>query len=327
MKDRPEGLEERDLLGALRAAWGIGVERLDYAPVGFGDYHWRADGRWFVTAADLARRIQPGADLARAMDTAYELRELEFVVPPLRTLGGATVEVVGGRYGVSVFPLLQGESGTFGQRLSTVEREQVLDLLAALHSAAPPACVPVRGPELTTRALLEEMLSGYGPAAGPYGEAARKLVKRNAKKLAHRLRDFDTLVARVTGKAVVTHGEPHPGNVVWVKGAPRLVDWDTVGLAVPERDLWLVAQGPEDLRRYAEATGREPDQHALELYRLRWALEDVAIYLDDFRHPHEDTADAQEGWAGLVGTVEWLVEMPPAPPGGAGPGDGTASAG
>lgn len=305
MKDLPEGLDERDLRLAL-GAWGIGAERLEYAPVGFGDYHWRVDGRWFVTAADLERRLQPEEELVRAMDTARALGELAFVVPPLPSAGGATVEV-SGRFGVSVFPLLDGVSGGFGDELDDLRRGQVLDLLAALHTATPPARTPVRGADLTTRASLESMLTEYGGAAGPYGEAARELVERCAPGLRRRLADFDTLLAKLDGEPVVTHGEPHPGNVMWVSGAPRLVDWDTVGLAVPERDLWLVARGPEDLRRYAEASGREPDGNALELYRLRWALEDVSIYLDDFTRPHGDTADARAGWAALKGTVDQLV--------------------
>ncbi|MFI6325956.1 phosphotransferase [Nonomuraea sp. NPDC050556] len=305
MKDLPEGLEERDLRLALDA-WGIGGELLEYAPVGFGDYHWRAGGRWFVTVADLERRLQPEAELVRAMDTAAALGDLEFVVPPLPSARGAAVEVCG-RFGVSVFPLLDGVSGGFGDELDDLRRGQVLDVLAALHTAVPPSGTPVRSADLTTRASLEAMLADYRGASGPYGEAARDLVERCAPGIRRRLRDFDTLLAGLDGSPVVTHGEPHPGNVMWVSGAPRLVDWDTVGLAVPERDLWLVARGAEDLRRYAEASGREPDGDALELYRLRWALEDVSIYLDDFTRPHGDTADARAGWEALEGTVEELV--------------------
>jgi spectinomycin phosphotransferase len=86
-----------------------------------------------------------------------------------------------------------------------------------------------------------------------------------------------------------------------------LVDWDTVGLAVPERDLWSVATGPDDLARYADASGHRPDPEALALYRLRWDLEEVAIYLGEFRSPHERTPDTELSWTGLTDSVQQLT--------------------
>ena len=75
-----------------------------------------------------------------------------------------------------------------------------------------------------------------------------------AGRLRERLADFDRRVDEASGAdLVVTHGEPHPGNLVMVEDSPVLVDWDTVGLAPPERDLWLVADGPDDLARYGGA--------------------------------------------------------------------------
>ncbi len=86
-----------------------------------------------------------------------------------------------------------------------------------------------------------------------------------------------------------------------------LVDWDTVGLAVPERDLWMVATEPDDLAGYAAAAGRRPDPSALALYRLRWDLEEVAIFVDLLRSPHDRTADAEQAWAGLTSSMERLT--------------------
>jgi spectinomycin phosphotransferase len=106
---------------------------------------------------------------------------------------------------------------------------------------------------------------------------------------------------------VVTHGEPHPGNLLRLPGGYLLVDWDTVGLAVPERDLWLVATESADLARYAAATGRTPDPAALAFYRLRWYLDDVAAFAGQFRSPHGRTADTRQSWEGLAWTVERLV--------------------
>ena len=60
MRDRPQDFDEAMLRPALKA-WGVDAATLEYAPVGFGDYHWVADGRggrWFVTVVDVRRRAK-----------------------------------------------------------------------------------------------------------------------------------------------------------------------------------------------------------------------------------------------------------------------------
>jgi spectinomycin phosphotransferase len=106
---------------------------------------------------------------------------------------------------------------------------------------------------------------------------------------------------------VLTHGEPHPGNLLRAGERRLLIDWDTVGMAVPERDLWLVARDEEDLARYTKATGRAVDHELLGLYRLRWALNDVAEFVEWFRSPHGRTADAEQSWDALTGTLAQLA--------------------
>ncbi|MGN9845576.1 phosphotransferase [Nonomuraea sp. H19] len=309
MRDRPEEFDQGLLRPALRE-WGIDADRLDYAPVGFGDYHWVADERWFVTVADVRRKSYD--ELGRAMDTAAALSEeagLDFVVAPLRAADGATLRRLDRhRYAMSVFPLLGGAAGHFGEEQAPDERAIVIDLLAELHRTPAPLSTPVRPVELANRAWLEDAIQETNRPwlGGPYAEPARELIAEHAGVLRRRLADLDRLADK-TGESVVTHGEPHPGNLLRAGERRLLVDWDTVGLAVPERDLWLVARDPADLARYADATGHTPDPTALELYRLRWALDDVAEFVAWFRSPHGRTPDAEQSWDGLSGTLEGLA--------------------
>jgi hypothetical protein len=43
VKDRPEGVSERELAQALADGWGITPVTMVYAPVGAGSYHWVVD--------------------------------------------------------------------------------------------------------------------------------------------------------------------------------------------------------------------------------------------------------------------------------------------
>jgi spectinomycin phosphotransferase len=92
-----------------------------------------------------------------------------------------------------------------------------------------------------------------------------------------------------------------------------LVDWDTTGLAPPERDLWHVLarldpDGARDVTAlYAERTGRPLQPAMVERYRLAWALADVAGFVDTLRHVEEETADTATAWNALVGTLAELA--------------------
>jgi spectinomycin phosphotransferase len=318
MRARPSDLDEERLLRAL-SAWGVGATSLEYAPVGFGDHHWIAVGdtgeKWFVTVADLELKGSPDPhaalrSLRGAMDTAAALRDeghVDFVVAPLRTAGGETVRPLGPRYAVSVFPFVDGFAGDFDRPWTARDRDAVLDLLAELHRQAPPASVPVLDLGLPMRGLLESALDGairweHGPFASP----ARALLSGHAPAIRRGLEEFDRLVEDCGSAPVLTHGEPHPGNVLRYEGRHLLIDWDTVGLAPPERDLWSVAESPEDLERYTEATGRKVSASALTLYRLRWDLEEVSSYVDWFRAPHDRSPNTEEAWQALLESVENL---------------------
>ncbi|WP_405791812.1 phosphotransferase enzyme family protein [Streptomyces sp. NBC_01506] len=328
MEERPAGIQDSDVRDALRG-WGIEPVTWEYAPVGFGDYHWTAtdtrERRWFVTVADLTHKSWYGDGteaafhgLRDAMDTAVALRDaepdgLDFVVAPLRTAEGETVRELGARHAVSVFPLVPGTAGHFGEPLTAHERGLVVDLLARLHRTAPPASARVLPPEFATRPQLDGALGELGgpwDGFGPYAEPARHLLADHAAALRRRLDEFDRRAGELrtaSAPLVVTHGEPHPGNLLRAGERRLLLDWDTVGLAVPERDLWLVADGPDDLVRYEETAGRKPDPSALALYRLRWALNDVAEFLAVLRAPHDRTPDTRQSWDALADTVKTLA--------------------
>jgi spectinomycin phosphotransferase len=315
MWDRPVDLDEQQIQSAL-TDWGVHAVVLSHVPLGFGDHHWSATDtsgrRWFLTLADLEHKAFLGADpgavlhrLRSAMDTAAHLHDeggLGFVVAPLRSLDGDTVHRIGDRYALSVFPYTNGTPGDFGQALRPEQRAQLLDTLARLHGRTPPRSISATPPALAGTERLAELTADPEKIGdqGPFSTLTSELLAEHRTVLLGRLAEFGRRAAEVdTSRAVTTHGEPHPGNLLWREAGPLLVDWDTVGLAVPERDLWLVTDEPDELARYAEATGHVPDPALLSLYRLRWDLQDVMEFVDWFAAPHLRGPDTELAWRDL----------------------------
>lgn len=322
MRDRPVDLDEQQIQSAL-TDWGVHAAALSHVPWGFGDHHWSATDtfgrRWFLALADLEHKAFLGGDpdtvlrrLRAAMDTAAHLRDeggLGFVVAPLRSGRGQTVHRIGARYALSVFPYAKGTPGDFEQAHTPGHRAQLLDTLARLHASTPPHTVRATPLELAGAERLAELTADPGRIGdqGPFAELTAELLAEHRAVLLDRLAEFGRRAAGVdTSRAVTTHGEPHPGNLLWRRTGPLLVDWDAVGLAVPERDLWLVTDDPDELARYAEATGHVPDPALLALYRLRWDLQDVVEFVDRFAAPHRRGPDTERAWQDLGAVLHRL---------------------
>jgi spectinomycin phosphotransferase len=324
MRTRPPGLDDHDIQRALADGWGLHDPRLSYLPIGFGSYHWLAEsaaGRYFLTLDDLTTKpwlgSEPGtvfAGLRACYGTVLTLAGqagLTCIVPPVPATDGAPLMRLASRYTLTVFPFAEGAVGPWGAPIGPAERDGLASAFAALHASTGTVAglAPVRGVELPERAVLEAALGELGRpwSGGPFSEPARKELAPQARRVAAWLESFDRLATRAAARGpvvVVTHGEPHPGNVLWSDGRPRLIDWDTIALAPPERDLWMLDDGsPTVFAAYSAATGCAVDGDALRLYRLTWLLNDLAAFVGSLRSQHRDNGDTRKEWQALRATL------------------------
>jgi spectinomycin phosphotransferase len=328
----PEGLVDDDIAGGLADSWGLDIERLRYLPKGFGSYHWLGETpggqAYFISVDDLDVKPWLGSDrestfegLQAAYDTAVVLHDqarLHFVVSPVPGQGGLLARRVTPRYSLAVFPFLDGDAGVWGHPASQEDRDELLRRLAELHRSTPivAARAPRRGLELPGRASLETALEEvFRPwTGGPFSELARSTLSARTEAVCDWLTAFDDLAARVstaTVDPVITHGEPHPGNLMRLDTELLIVDWDTVALAPPERDLWMLDDGSaESLASYSNATGRPVNGAAIDLYRLAWTLADIAAFIVLFRSEHEKNHGTQKAWGTLTDLLEGTPPQP-----------------
>ncbi|BBH68772.1 hypothetical protein ACTI_54570 [Actinoplanes sp. OR16] len=311
MRKPPADLTETDLLSALRSGWGITAEEIEFLPVGAGSHHWSVAQRWFVKVDDLG--FDPSGRQAeldrirRSLLTALSLHEdsgLDFVLAPLPDRTGEVLRRLSSRYVVTLYPLLDAESGPFAPH-PPEDRLAVVELLARLHTV-PPAVAPRLDLGVPAREKLEIALSELGKPwdAGPYAEEARALLAAREADVRRWLTDSERLAAVQPTDWVLTHGEPHPGNFLRTTSGLFLIDWNTVAIAPAERDLWMLTRRFADLvgeepagddamvlSRYEQLTGRTISMPALDLYPIRWTLFDIAVFVDELRRG-EDLPDS-----------------------------------
>ncbi len=290
----PESVSDDDVLSLVRAHWLAAVEQVQHLPVGYGGWHWEADTldgpALFVTLDPPEWHDATSIEAAYA-GAASLSRRLEFVHAPLLSTSGCfTVPLADG--------WLSCTRWLVGSRPSSFTAEAV-DLVHQLHAASPPVGIPVWEPGVE-RDLVDELRDWTATAwdGGPHGEDARSAVHSALDILTEDLATYARLLDRLDpARYVTTHGEPGVHNQ-WRThdGILRIIDWESIRLAPPERDL---------LGDVGKHIGGDPE--LIELFRLDWKLSEIRSYSDWLRGPHVDDGDTR---VGLETLMRELVSQP-----------------
>ncbi len=321
-----------DLLRATSATWNLEVDEFRYVPKGAGSYHWIAESagepKYFITVDDLdtkpwigERRDLTFEGLGATYEAAWALEHeagLASVVAPLRCPTGSIMVRISAQYSIAVFPFVEGQASTWGDPLHDRDRTALVRTLASLHQTTLRSGVPIarRPLDIPERRALRVALSELDRPweGGPLSESARHALATHAHCVTGWLDRMDGLAKQLMaegGAKVLTHGEPHPGNLIRTAGGLRLIDWDTVALAFPERDLWMLDDGSGgEFSQYEDLTRRSINNTAISFYRLAWTLSDIASFGEMFRAPHDETKWMRQKWSAFQ---LLLGGAPPAP--------------
>jgi spectinomycin phosphotransferase len=290
MLSRPADLTDAAIRRSLDEHWHLSPHELAYEPVGFGSHHWITEDHF--VSLDRAEVV---ASLGAALRTATALRDdggLAFVIAPIPTASGALLAPVTDGWVMHLYPRLTiVDSTQYGPHTDP----GVVEIVQAIHASTPVAARHAESEDfsISERDDLEKAVDDLDEPwdTGPYGERARRLLAAHAEDVMRLLDVHDSLVAEVPRDGwVVTHGEPHRGNVFRTTQGWAVVDWDTALLAPPARDLWNL---PADC-----------DARLGQLYRLRWDLTEIAVYISEFYNSHSGDPNDDQSWAGLVTHID-----------------------
>jgi spectinomycin phosphotransferase len=315
----PPDLPAATVLDVLREHWDPDAVSCTPLPVGAGTRHWVGSGRrqprWFVTADDVTAADR----LEELLDTYAAVRELagrghHVVVATLPPAGAdpAAVGVVVGGVLVTVTGYLEGAPGS-GEYADDNQRSLLAGALGELHAEVAPGRARPWRPGPPGRRELGQLLASVDSPwpSGPFGDPVRAAVRGQAETLERLLVRYDELAAgAIAHRAdwVVTHGEPHTANVLWLPAGPVLVGWASMRLAPRERDLRTVlrgAAGAEPLSAYVAHGGTaDLDGDMVELFDLESWLRDVTDAAVRFVRPHHEDADDVRLRAALLAELE-----------------------
>jgi spectinomycin phosphotransferase len=320
MRDAPKTLPGSIIVERLRLDWNIDPSELRYVPVGGGSHHWiavTANEKWWITADDLKKqghRLESTSNaifesLKAAYLTVAELHgTFPFALPPIRDLGGEVLRRVRHDWALAVFPYIEGTTAGPGEWDDAALAERAARLVGQIHAAVPPASVRrwsfVLPHRRTIQQAFEQLCEPW--ELGPYAERTRVLLASARPRVETLIARYQALASTVAGDQsqswVLTHGEPHSANfLVGTAGELYLIDWDTVKLAPRERDIsGLPIEREAVLTAYqSEAGDHFVREEAIELFGLRWVLDEIGEYVRRFRRPHEGDADDQASWETL----------------------------
>lgn len=219
---------------------------------------------------------------------------------------------------MAVFPFIDVSPTEFDVFPHEADMHDAIRLVNEIHAATPQIPVNSLTEETFVIPKRAELLQALDDVttlwnAGPYSEPARLLLADHGPTLRQRLNDFDRISNEVLvdkSNWVITHGEPHAGNIIRTRsGDMAVVDWSFVALAPPERDLWMLLD-PDHPGWSAHRTSFNStplSERALTAYRLHWNLSDIAVFVSMCRNPHEQTQEMEMIWAELKSYVETVV--------------------
>ncbi|PRB14445.1 phosphotransferase [Microbacterium sp. MYb62] len=304
MHTPPEGPSADEVLQAVRSTWAPDAAQATYLPVGFGAHHWRIDGSsgpvLFATL-DVPSGFRTAPLIRAAYRGVLELAEGGFggaVLPRLTRSGEVAVSTGSGL--LSVTPWLEGRSPDETEACASPHAHRVAALLAELHRSPVPPSAPKWFPRVAPG--FAERLSTRLAApwtAGPLSSDAHRTISGARADLHDWEKRYAELIAHARSRRdrwVPTHGEPHHANQFLDDHELRLVDWETLAIAPPERDLRDL---PESVR-----TDFTVDTDLLELFDLEWRLVEIEEYARWFMAPHPGSEDDVIALEGLREEIE-----------------------
>jgi spectinomycin phosphotransferase len=306
MFDRPPVSDEVLIAVAAREYGITAMHRRSLGGEDVAAWTYRAEG---LAGQPLFVKVSTRIDLSRLAACRWLLDDgVGEVVAPVQTRSGALSAAVDG-VSVVAYPFVDGRPAA---EAGLTERQWVAygRMLRRLHDARLPAelgaALPREAFTPVSLSVMERVEAAIGRLehGGVDGDAGDPIATSVVTLWREHGREVDAIGARTATLAerlrmrlaaegdrdfVACHADVHTYNVlVDDTGALRVVDWDELLIAPPERDLMFILGSPiglplgeREVTLFADGYGAlDVDPGRLAYYHSDWAVQDVAGYAE-----------------------------------------------
>ena len=290
MLSRPNLPDER-IAAALRAAWGLAPDALDFLPVGNDARAWSyrietPGNRYFV-------KLRRGMPKPAALHVPRYLRSLDIqsVVAPLPTQSNGLFAQVNDEFSLILYPYIDGESA-WDMSLPPAQWHDWGRIMRAIHDAPISSQLAQHIQReafgikwLDTIRQIEQIIDA-GDYRHDYERAMAAAWRENGEAIALCKLRYCALgwqLEMLSPPLHICHADIHRANlIIDADGEIHIVDWDEALLAPPERDLmFFLGDGHAPDQEAAFLTGYghiKVNAAALAYYRYDWTLQEFADY-------------------------------------------------
>lgn len=179
------------------------------------------------------------AQIQEEHDFACELKDQEIpVVAPLKNETGCTLHEFSG-YRYALFPSQGGRCPNLDDRAHLAWIGRFIGRIHAVGAARPFVSRPTLNAH-TFGVLSYQYLLEHGYVPDYYLHTYRDLVESL-------LQQISAAYARAGDVALIrTHGDCHPGNILWTADGPHFVDLDDCRMAPAIQDIWMLLSGARE---------------------------------------------------------------------------------
>jgi len=291
---------EKNVLNVLKHTFGSDVGTSTFIPVGEESYAFSIvlnnGSKYFIKYCDKQKIIK-SIDKVNAL--LLQLKEFDFVIPPIEVNRKTSFEVGNGK--IYVYPFVEGSSIRMGnEKFDKQLVDTLTGILVSIHSANPKILVDLPQEEFENNydQRLEQILVAKN-SNNLYHKAT--LLLENNEKIIRSMIEKQNQVANAykqkSPDLVLTHGDVTGLNIIVTKeGHIKLVDWDGSMLTPPERDLNFLFDNPNfSLDKYIQLSGHKHfDLQMKEYYGRQWALDSIVENFENLLNGSKSKADNSE---------------------------------
>jgi spectinomycin phosphotransferase len=249
------------------------------------------------------RRKDPGH--SGAILTFLHESEVRQIIPPIKTIGGATVQKMNS-LSLTLYPFIQGKGG-FEQELTKNQWGILGKTLKQIHELSVSALIKdLLRHEIfssTSRETVQSLLLSNQEAKDELAEKFLDFIEAKKKIILGLLDRSDRFAHTLRNQShhfVLCHSDLHAGNVLMNEsGELYIIDWDDAIMAPKERDLMFIGGGvgnvwnreTEAISFYQGYGNTSINRMLLAYYRCERIIEDIVDYSRQFLDPRVQYKD------------------------------------